>query len=161
MSAPSPPAHRPADPAAVPPHVARVVAFYEAIGPQDVGRIGDLYSADAFFKDPFNEVSGVPAIARIFAHMFDQVDGPRFVVRETLAQGDSALLVWDFEFAFRRPLPRGPQRVRGCSHLRFDAEGRVGYHRDYWDVAEELYTKLPVLGAVMRLLRRRGAAGPG
>lgn len=137
--------------------VAAVVAFFEAIAPQDVGRIGEVYAADAFFKDPFNEVRGVAAIAGIFAHMFEQVDRPRFVVTETLAQHDAALLVWEFEFAFRRPLPPGPQRIRGCSHLRFDAQGRVAYHRDYWDAAQELYEKLPLLGGLMRLLRRRGA----
>jgi steroid delta-isomerase len=155
MSDPHPPAPRAPDPVAA--HVARVRAFFESIGPQDVARIGEVYAADAWFKDPFNEVRGVAAIARIFEHMFEQVDGPRFVVRDTVAQGDAALLVWDFEFAFRRPLPAGPQCIHGCSHLRFDADGRVARHRDYWDVAEELYEKLPVLGAVMRLLRRRGA----
>jgi hypothetical protein len=28
-------------------------------------------------------------------------------------------------------------------------------HRDYWDAAEELYEKLPVLGSVMRWLKAR------
>lgn len=28
-------------------------------------------------------------------------------------------------------------------------------HRDYWDAAEELYEKLPVLGDLMRWLRRQ------
>ena len=39
-----------------------------------------LYTADARFKDPFNAVQGVPAIQRIFAHMFVALDGPRFVI---------------------------------------------------------------------------------
>jgi steroid delta-isomerase len=157
MPAPQPAA--PTAPAqdAVAAHVARVRDFYETIGPQDVARIGEVYAADAWFKDPFNEVRGTRAIARIFAHMFEQVDAPRFVVRDIVAQGDAALLVWDFEFSFRRPLPAGPQCIHGCSHLSFDADGRVVRHRDYWDAAEELYEKLPVLGALMRLLRRRGA----
>jgi steroid delta-isomerase len=137
--------------------VGRVVAFFESISASDVGRLGEVYAADAFFKDPFNEVRGVPAITRIFEHMFVQVDAPRFVVRETVAQGDAAFLVWDFEFALRRPLPTRPRRVRGCSHLRFDADGRVTFHRDYWDAAEELYEQLPAIGVLMRWLRRRGA----
>lgn len=137
--------------------LARVVAFYESITSSDIARLGELYAADAFFKDPFNEVRGVPAIARIFEHMFVQVDAPRFAVRETVAQGDAAFLVWDFEFSFRRPLPAGPRRIRGCSHLRFDAAGRVSMHRDYWDAAEELYEQLPVIGVPMRWLRRRAA----
>jgi hypothetical protein len=33
----------------------------------------------------------------------------------------------------------------------------VAYHRDYWDAAEELYEKLPVLGGLMRFLKRRAA----
>jgi len=28
-------------------------------------------------------------------------------------------------------------------------------HRDYWDAAEELYEKLPGIGAFMRFLKRR------
>ena len=54
---------------------------------------------------------------------------------------------------------RGPaadeQSIRGCTELRFDSAGQVALHRDYWDAAEELYEKLPLLGALMRALRRR------
>ena len=137
--------------------VERVVRFYESISPGDVGRIGELYSDDAYFKDPFNEVRGVPAIARIFEHMFVQVDGPRFTVRERVVQDRAAFLVWDFDFAFRRPLPPGPRRIRGCSHLRLGADGRIAFHRDYWDAAEELYEQLPAIGVLMRWMRRRGS----
>jgi hypothetical protein len=37
----------------------------------------------------------------------------------------------------------------------FNEEGRVTMHRDYWDAAEELYEKLPVVGALMRWLKKR------
>jgi hypothetical protein len=141
--------------------LARLVGFYETISLADVGRIGAFYTDDADFKDPFNQVRGIPAIAAIFTHMFGQVDAPRFVVRETVLQGDAALLVWDFEFAFRKPLPAGPQCIRGCSHVRFAPDGRVAWHRDYWDAAEELYEKLPLIGSLMRWLRRRGAVETG
>jgi hypothetical protein len=38
-----------------------------------------------------------------------------------------------------------------------DPQGLIVLHRDYWDAAEELYEKLPVVGALMRWLRRRAA----
>lgn len=46
------------------------------------------------------------------------------------------------------------QCIRGATHIRFAADGRVEFHRDYWDAAEELYEKLPVLGTLMRGLKR-------
>lgn len=137
--------------------VERVRAFFESITPEAVRRIGDIYAADAYFKDPFNEVRGVEPIRRIFAHMFEQVDAPRFVVREVVADGNGALLTWDFLFR-ARALGNAEQVIHGASHLKFDADGRVRYHRDYWDAAEELYEKMPLLGGLMRLLKRRAAS---
>jgi len=134
----------------------RVRAFFESISPQTVQRIDEIYAVDAWFKDPFNEVRGVELIRHIFEHMFEQVDSPRFVVREVLAEGDGAFLTWDFVFRNRR-LGDGQQVIHGASHLRFDADGRVNYHRDYWDAAEELYEKIPFLGGLMRALKRRAA----
>ena len=52
-----------------------------------------------------------------------------------------------------------PQVIRGASHLRFDSAGKVTWHRDYWDAAEELYMTLPVIGWLMRRLRKALSAG--
>jgi steroid Delta-isomerase len=131
----------------------RVVNFFETLSPESALQLGQIYTADAFFKDPFNEVRGVPAITAIFTHMFKQVEKPRFVVTTRLIQGDTAFLTWDFLFRMKR-FSSVAQCIHGASHLRFAADGRVHFHRDYWDAAEELYEKLPVLGGFMRLLKR-------
>jgi hypothetical protein len=57
-----------------------------------------------------------------------------------------------------RRFQREEQLVRGGSHLRLDGAGRITMHRDYWDAAEELYEKLPVVGGLMRWLKGRVAA---
>ena len=54
-------------------------------------------------------------------------------------------------------MKRGPaslQSIHGATHLCFAADGRVNSHRDYWDAAGELYEKLPLIGVLMRFLRR-------
>ncbi len=137
------------------PRVARVVAFFEALAPADLGRIGEFYTDDARFKDPFNEVQGQAAIKRIFAHMHIALHEPRFSVRDIVAEGDRCFLTWDFLFRFKRFSPTAPQCVRGGSYIVFASDGRVTLHRDYWDAAEELYEKLPAVGALMRWLKRR------
>jgi steroid Delta-isomerase len=137
------------------PRVARVVAFFEALTPADVKRIGEFYAHDALFKDPFNEVQGHAAIEKVFAHMYVALQEPRFVVRDIVAEGDQCFLTWDFLFRFERFSPTAPQCVRGGSHIVFGDDGRIAVHRDYWDAAGELYEKLPGVGALMRWLKRR------
>lgn len=132
----------------------RLVRFYETISLTTVRTgLGEIYAHDARFKDPFNEVAGLDAIGEIFEHMFDQVGNPRFVVKVRVLQDRHAFITWDFLFHIKRIAAR-ELCVRGATHLEFDAAGKVSLHRDYWDVAEELYEKLPVLGGFMRLLKR-------
>ena len=135
--------------------VQRLVQFFEQLQPQDLPRLPELYAPEARFKDPFNEVQGLEAITHIFAHMFEALDGPHFIVSERIVQGAQCFLVWDFRFRFKRFDTATWQTVRGGTHLRFDAQGRVTLHRDYWDAAEELYEKLPMVGGLMRWLKRR------
>lgn len=132
----------------------RVVDFFEGISPAGVPGLAEIYSEDVRFKDPFNEVQGLDAVVRIFSHMYAQVDDPRFVVRDSVLQGEQAFLTWDFLYR-HKGWPKREQCIRGASHLRFAPDGRVCLHRDYWDAAEELYEKLPLLGALMRALKRR------
>lgn len=138
--------------------VARVVDFYESLSPDSLARIAEVYAADARFKDPFNEVCGLSAIEKVFRHMYEQVQEPRFRVSSRMEEGDEAWLAWEFEFRFRGWKEAELQCIRGATHLRFAADGRVATHRDYWDTGEELYARLPLLGTLMRWLRGRLAA---
>lgn len=133
----------------------RLQRFFETLTPESLAQLPALYAPDAQFKDPFNEVQGVPAIVAVFEHMYASLEAPRFVVRQCLVDGDQAFMSWDFVFRFRRFDTQTEQTVRGATHLAFDEQGRVRLHRDYWDAAEELYAKLPVLGGFMRWLQRR------
>ena len=130
-----------------------LIAYYESLTLASVERIGDYYAADAYFKDPFNEVRGLADIQMVFRRMYDHLTGPRFVVTERVGDANGCFLVWDFEFRMKAWRPEVTQRIHGVSHLRFNAEGKVAYHRDYWDAADELYSKLPLVGLLMRGLK--------
>jgi steroid Delta-isomerase len=131
--------------------------FFETLTPASVAKMGDFYTEDAYFRDPFNEVRGLPAIERVFAKMWESLDDPRFVIVNVVRQDNEAFLEWDFLFTVKKLRSRGQVTVRGVSHLRFAADGRVQYHRDFWDAASELYAKLPVIGGLMRWLARKMA----
>jgi ketosteroid isomerase-like protein len=132
----------------------RVIDFFQSISADSARTLSLIYTDDVWFKDPFNEVQGLEQVSHIFTHMFEQVDAPRFVVTHSVLQDDQAFLTWDFLFRMRR-FSDEEQCIRGATHVRFASDGRVAYHRDYWDAAEELYEKLPFVGSLMRWLKTR------
>lgn len=132
-------------------HHEPLLAWYATLAPDTVARAGDFYAADAQFRDPFNDVVGVAAIEAIFRHMFLHTDQPRFIIGDCVAQGDQAFVTWLFVARLHGVL----YEIAGASHLRFNQAGKVVVHRDYWDAAEELLQKLPLVGVPIRWLRAR------
>jgi steroid delta-isomerase len=135
--------------------VDRIVQAFQTLTPAGVDALDALYAPDARFKDPFNEVQGVAEIQRIFRHMYVTLDNPHFVVTGRIVQGAQCFLTWEFRFAFRRFKQGQAQCILGGSHLQLNDAGRITLHRDYWDAAEELYEKIPLVGSMMRWLKRR------
>lgn len=134
-----------------------VASFYETLTPASLDRLGTVYSKHAYFKDPFNEVHGLPAVEAIFRHMFATVDTPEFSVTHQMGDDRHAFLTWRFTCLTGR---RKAQRliIDGATHIIFDDSGLVASHRDYWDAAEEVYEKLPFIGSLLRGLKRLAKA---
>jgi hypothetical protein len=137
--------------------VDRIVLAFETLSPASVQTLGTLYAVDARFKDPFNDVQGLAHIQRIFGHMFEALNEPRFHITGRIAQGSQCFLTWEFRFRFKSYQATKEQCIVGGSHLVLDDSGRITLHRDYWDAAEELYEKLPLVGGLMRFLKRQSA----
>jgi ketosteroid isomerase-like protein len=135
----------------------RLVDYWQTLTPAAVAKIADMYAEDAYFRDPFNDVTGIEKIRHIFADMFVRLDEPKFNIVETIEEPHGALLIWNFTFRFKTLKPRLTRTIHGTSHIRFAADGRVQYHRDYWDAAGELYEQLPLAGSLMRWLKKRAA----
>ena len=135
--------------------VDRIVEAFQTLTPAGVDALDVIYAPNARFKDPFNEVQGVAEIQRIFRHMYVALDNPHFVVTGRIVQGAQCFLTWEFRFGFRRFKQGQAQCILGGTHLQLNDAGRITLHRDYWDAAEELYEKIPLVGSLMRWLKRR------
>ena len=133
------------------PQVQNIMGWYANLSPTSLKNISTFYSEDARFKDPFNEVLGIPAIQAIFEHMFTTTQYPKFIFDEVIEQGSKAFLTWEFHFG----LSGKSYIVKGGSMLSFNENGLITDHRDYWDAAEELWEKLPIVGGLVGWLRRR------
>lgn len=130
--------------------------FFETLRSEDLERLDTLFSETVHFKDPFNDVRGLAAVKRVFAHMFERCVDPRFHVADYCGSGDRGYLEWRFEFSLA--IQGRKHSLEGLSRITFDADGRVCEHIDYWDPAEQIYSRLPILGWILGHVRNRLSA---
>ena len=123
------------------------IAFFENIRRDNLGDLDALVTPDVRFKDPFNDVVGVSAMRACLALAFDH-GNPSFAVKDRARGANGAYLLWRYDngagFAFD-----------GMSEIRLADDGHIAAHIDHWDSGEHLYLKLPVLGWLVGLVRRR------
>jgi hypothetical protein len=130
------------------------VRYYEALSPATLKDLETVVAPDVRFKDPFNEVRGVEAYRRLLAKMFEAVPDVRFTVSHRAVDGETCFLRWRCAGTLTA-MGAKPWVVEGMSELRFSPDGRVREHIDHWDAAAQFYERLPVIGGVLRLIRRR------
>ncbi|HEY9189422.1 MAG TPA: nuclear transport factor 2 family protein [Sulfurovum sp.] len=133
---------------------ATLVRFFETLDKDvPVEAFGTIYDDAVVFKDPFNEVKGIRAVHTIFEHMYQTLDHPRFVIKEYVGDQDTAYVRWDFIFHFKGD--KNENRFEGVSRLQMNAEGKIISHIDFWDAAEHIYEKMPMLGSLLRFVKRK------
>ncbi len=120
------------------------------LSPDNLYQIDQFYTLDSTFQDPFNKVSGREEIKRLFKDMF-KLDDVRFEVLESMRDGNKGFATWNMYFKIMGK----SQMIHGGSFIHFDEDGLIKNHRDYWDAAEEVYEKMPVLGQVLRFVKKR------
>ena len=134
--------------------LAGYIDFYEQMTRDDLARMSAIFTKQARFKDPFNDVYGVERISTIFHHMFNTLTAPKFIVEESILEGDVAYIKWQF----RGSLKNKAFKLTGVSRVVFDQQGLVSEHIDYWDASEQFYMKLPIIGGLLRLIRKQAAS---
>ncbi len=137
-------------------NASRYLDLFVRIQQTDPDNLPDILAPTIVFSDPFNELTGVPAFAALLRKTKADVEAPRFTVLDRVWQGDTLYVKW--QFGGKVPVLRTWQ-VEGMSEIVFDAEDRVCRHVDYWDAGEQFYGRLPLIGGIIRFLRRRLSVG--
>jgi hypothetical protein len=115
--------------------------------------LDNLYDTDVIFCDPVHRVEGLPALKRYFAGMSGGLTSCRFEFDQSVISEGSACLPWHMHFTHRQLKGGQPLSLRGCSLLRFGE--RVYYHEDFYDLGAMVYEQVPLLGSVVRGVKKR------
>ncbi len=114
-----------------------------------------IYAPDVQFRDPVQSLTGLPALRDYYGRLYEGVIACYFTFDAEVIEGQQGVLVWTMFFEHSRFRAGEKLELRGVSHLQFLDDGRVHHHRDYFDMGEFIYERVPVLGSVIRAIKNR------
>lgn len=128
--------------------------FLETLSPESLALLGEVAAPEIHFTDPFNDVHGIDKFRTILADMFAKVPDVSFTVQAMYIHRETAMMHW----TFTATLFGKPWIIDGVSRVTFDTQGLVTEHIDYWDASTYFYMRLPVIGGLLRLIKRQASA---
>jgi len=132
----------------------QLVTFYQTLDSTRLTMLAEIYHPDVRLSDPVGEHQGLAVVEQYFASLLKNMRYCRFVVTLTREFDSDALLLWRMEYAHPSLQGGADQTLEGSSYLQF-REGKVVFQRDYYDMGAMLYEKLPLLGSVIGLVKKR------
>lgn len=137
--------------------LARFSRFFADFSPNKIENLLDqTYAPDIWFNDTLKTVCGRDTLREYLKHSAEAVQSCRVELLDTLSNDQGDYFVrWTMVIRFRRFKPKQDTQTIGVSHLRFNREGLVTLHQDYWDSTAGLFEHIPLLGAGIRAIKRR------
>lgn len=135
----------------------RFAAFFSDFSPNKVEKLVDAtYAPDVWFNDTLKTIRGRDALRAYLAHSASAVQSCRVDILDTLSNEAGDYFVrWRMVIRFKRFKPNEDTETIGISHLRFNRDGLVALHQDYWDSTQGLFEHVPILGMGIRAIKRR------
>ncbi|MEZ5440190.1 MAG: nuclear transport factor 2 family protein [Lysobacterales bacterium] len=135
----------------------RFRAFFADFTPAKVALLlPQTYAEDVWFNDTLKTVRGRERLGHYLAESAAAVEACRVQIDDLTHNGQGDYYVrWRMMIRFRRFKRGTDTHSIGISHLRFDERGQVLLHQDYWDATQGLFEHVPVLGSMIRWIKRR------
>ncbi len=126
-------------------------SYFENLESADTAALNDIYSSGIHFQDPIHEIRGLERLSSYFEKLNANLASGGFRFTSEDVAGSKVFLGWDLELKLRRPAK--VVRASGLSVLVL--EDKIISHRDYFDAGELFYEHIPVLGGLIRVLKRK------
>ncbi len=133
----------------------KFLQLYKTLSSENLHLLEDVYSSDIQFIDPAHEIKGLKSLTDYFSALYQNVHSINFEFKDVLQQESSCYLQWDMAFRHKRFAGGRTIAVSGTTFLKFNDNGKICYHRDYFDLGAMLYEHLPLLGRLLTNIKAR------
>lgn len=116
-------------------------------------RLKSVYAERIYFRDAFKSFSDSDALLAYMLHGVEAVDAVEFRFNHVMRSKDEFFIEWTMRLRFK-----GKETFEssiGMSRFRFNSEGQVIFHQDYWDPTTLIYKKIPIAKQLIHFVQGR------
>ncbi|MEE4250596.1 MAG: nuclear transport factor 2 family protein [Alcanivoracaceae bacterium] len=124
-------------------------------GPDLAERIDEVYAEQIFFGDTLHTYHDRDELRSYLILTAKRVDTIEVDVRHVVVDGHDVWLNWRMATSAKALGKRMNAETIGMTHLRFDEQGKVVLHQDYWDSSEGVLIHIPIIGGLVRWTRNK------
>lgn len=132
-----------------------LLTMYENLDAENIETVRSLYRHDVKFRDPAHEIHGIEELISYFSSLYREVTTITFSFDDPLVVDSSSYIQWTMTFTHNRLAKKRPISVEGITYVEFDHEGKIFYHRDFFDLGAMIYEHVPLLGRLIQFLKKR------
>lgn len=115
-----------------------------------------VYAPDAYLNDTLKTLRGAEQIRDYFLETSENAESITVEFADVTRASDGAYYFrWVMDVRMKKVAAGKTIRTPGITLVRFDEQGRVLIHQDYWDSAAGLWEHVPVLGRGIRTIKAR------
>jgi hypothetical protein len=137
--------------------ISRLKAFLQGIGDAKFVRENTLkvYAADAHLNDTLVIHHGAAEIEAYFVKTSETMTSYHLTVDDVAKSGNDYYIRWTMVFTAPALGDGKPVHSVGISQVRFNREGKVEFHQDFWDSGKNFFGQLPLFGGAIEMIRKR------
>lgn len=130
-----------------------IYSIFNQLDKNKMHLVDEFYDTNVDFQDPVGKIKGSQAIRRYYENMYQNVTDIRFDFQKEIIQGDTHVVIWTMHLTAKNLNGGNPVAVDGNSHIVFNANNKVIFHRDYFDMGEFIYEHIPVVGFIVKKIK--------
>jgi len=136
--------------------IGRVKALFENYTADYISaHFDEVYAPSLYFRDAFKEFERREDIKEYLLHGLEALRSCTFTFDHAVTQRGEVFLHWTMHVSLKRDKEGVIDHSMGISHMRFDTEGRVIFHQDYWDPTDVVYRRIPIVNRMLAWVKGR------
>ncbi|MDA9189393.1 nuclear transport factor 2 family protein [bacterium] len=132
----------------------KIKNFFSGLSMTSMDLVDQFYDKNTNFIDPIGKHKGSDSVKAYYQNLYKNVEQISFEMNDYAQNGELVYMSWIMKLNLKDN-PSKLIEVHGNSKFRFNEQGKALYHRDYFDMGEFIYEGIPVLGSVIKFIKKK------